>query len=1760
MDELKRYLIHLPQSLGFREDRKIKVNLYKALYYAITGDGKYLDLLFSGIPQEEIVALEGYLWPQKLNRTRPFYNYVASAKYTHPQGQTCGRILEENEPVYRCADCGYDDTCVICVHCFNREDHIDHNVSVYISRGDSGGMCDCGDETAFLRKLNCACQNTNEDLQELSLEFKDLMRKTLTVVLNYILDVTNFSINTLPLIHKNINNRGDLKITSKQISDFSSLPSDVYGAKDENSDDIWYLVLWNDENHDYLEAETGIRAATGVTDERAKEIANEINTNGRAVLKVAKVYTDLLKGQKLAEADGLVATIMTARDYMREVIVLNMFNWLADITSFPGNSSFREESKSLLAELLLEPNFEFSKIFPAEFFQTNNLDIKREFFRNGLLYNGEILNLALTKLKPGVSTSSLMKSCHDLFRPAFEDNIARSRIQYLLTFEIRFVSLIRKKFNKAILPIFFTDPITKATFCEQYTDIFPIALTILALSDREEQLASATDVSIQLFTCPRSNKWIVSSGKLGNILGPLSTLIEDYSSRVNSSGYPNLIDIIVDIRSKREKSSIQKTITDTVDSLNRIISKNDDENILNLFLTHDNLVLFLNFQKYFQGSSPIKRKYGDHVERELLEDFYTFLQRSLPVLSIVQNVSKVKDLNAIQAVKAVGLILEFLSLRKLRCSAPGIAEFRVSKESVSYINPLNSFLSYILQKCGFDAVKDVFNKTKVPFMYVSDFSLRSIVLASQVKIGFWIRNGVTVSRQASYYTDTMADISYYRDFFLNQVASIVDNPLVTLLNFLDRWELLQWYAGDVHDNKTVYEERFSFICEQFVLFIYNLITDRFYFDNDLSKEGTIYRVKKAICYALCEEPKSYTSLKVELGRTATILPEFDDLLYECADYNGPTGLYDFGVYRLKPHLYEKLDPLSLHLDSSSYLSVSESLIMNIAKNKKIDERLVVLTPEFYLCKSSYVNEKIGEITRTKEFAKLVYKLLQVALNLQDELFLPHLLHLIHAVIIDDEMVNGPGHLADYFVSIPISDLLLSIAESTMSTHIVLKADYLLDQFVKRDTRIMDSLVDCFGEEHVQSYKKRKIGLFETEAEKWKRMAEDRKAKVMRKFAKQRQKFMQQNDVQDVEADVAVDEPETNLRKCVACGESESLNQLFGLLLCRTKSSIFWKVPHHGTQYLLLAFSDLDARAQPDVGKIYPPGYPYQHMMKDKNSKITATVASSCAHGMHYKCYMRAKTQFKSFPCPLCHNLHDSFIPSFMLDKNIPVNQEYLRSEPQVTKYNRIIASYGGDKNDQLSKALINQGHLTSEDFEHEFVELNFKSDLDSQSASEKFLELTILIADTIRANEIASRLEGTKSLSNFVEAFPTASKALLRSMMQTRIYLHRCGAKLLGENLETVMADLVKRTWDPSRSLDGLFNEVVVLFFQTNESLRTCIRLGFVKLVAVTAFSLCHNFTNVLNGTLLNCHHLDESLIRNLNRFVDQFIYNDEDSQPRTYSPNFFGNLFYAIERISLPFLRQCVIFYDLLTCETIGQNEFRSLDSFVHLKSAIESQIYKDSSDELCKFLDIPTLSCLFLGVALKDNFFDFEVGILDVHFNAKIPSQMEHGVLNLQYPGVIRLIDLPDDYSDCITDPQYKTTTGVDSICLQCGTYLDSISHVTHISKCSFMPIYFSPGSNTLNVVIHIADNPFEFKIPAPYLTIHGEVKRDRLPGKASLNHYRYEYLNKLWLSQGLFGFITRTLFGMRENRGPVPVPTEIGQEVDFGDESDDDFGMWE
>lgn len=1767
MDSLKQYIIKLPQQLSYKDAQVVKLNVFKALYWAVSGEGDFFDELFNGVPEEQIRELRNYLWKLFAKSDRkPFYANVNSGDYSHPKEQICGYRFKEGDAVYRCEECCYDETCVICSFCFNKNDHINHNVSFYNASSSNEGMCDCGDEAAFLNTLNCGCQKPSN----VEPNFRQVIHDVLDFSLQYCLDVANFSIGTLPFIHENLNNGGPIKLHTEQLSDFGSLPVDQYKCVDENTAESWYLVLWNDENHNYDEARAAIRSATGVSKDEAQRLARLISSSGRAVLKEDKKPQLLLSPQKLAEADGLVATILSRRDYVREMIVGAIFSWICEVTSFNGNSAFREECKRQLAAILLESNFQFSKTLSSQAFRQGLFDLRKESFKSGLVIDGVLEDNFPTMLS-GESTFVLDGKIEDVFEEDPNRNKMRSRLQYLLMFEIRFPLRIRKLLTRIILTLLGGDRHLKEEFARQYCQVYPQHLIISALSDREENLSCMDQIRVQLFTCPITNEMILFEGHLPQFLIPLSWLIENHAAKLNpASGFLNLTNIIHDLRSKREKSSIQRAIFSAINDITHILGKNRSQNLLNTVVTSDSIYSLLSFVKYFQGAFPITRKLGDHVSQEQVNEHLLFLETAVPIYYIMKCASLAESPEVDAVVTTLRFILNIMHAHeeKRKSSLLTSDGFKVSSHAVSFINPMNSFVSFLAQHCSLTLLPGLLKDEYESLISLADFSLRSIVLASQVKIGLWIRNGATVSRQATYYSEgstrealhfrtliptsairPLGDLAYHRDLHIIQLALMCGQSTRAFELLVKRWELQEWFSNKITFHSTVYEERIDYLCEQFVKILYLLFTDRTLLRVMLPEDNSKYTVEK-IAYALCGKPKSFTDLVSEIHEQTSDISQFEEQLLSCASLQSPTGINDSGVYRLKPEFFERLDPMSSNLDASQFETINASLLKNLARIRGVKEDSIIITPCIKRAHSVSIDQLILDFFCTNKMAKLIYKLLLEAINSDKETYILQLLHLLHAILVDIDASGRRSQYLESFIDIPVCDLLLTIAESTMSKPIVAKADYLLFQLVESDARVTKSLLDCFGETYFENFKKRRSESSFSQNEKRKGTAEKRKSKILKKLAKQQRSFQAQNDFAQSDSESKNSRNRIRLRSCVICGEQEGFDKLFGVLLCTSLNSVFWKLPAFDDEFSMLAFLDFDSDLPRVPGHVYSRGYPFERMKeKGLENIISGSVATSCCHGIHFECYSRQRGHAQVVPCLLCHNFHDSFLPSFL---------------PPLNNLSGDILKGGSLSNDSSTRSNIsNVARSIIDDiyWKNDAMPLKrlagaiFRNHKEANVDVQRAIRLSRLIANTIRANEISTRVDGNNAYCNYLEQILNQTRMTLLSLMQLRCYL-----ALFLQHYHLPQSETSGEAGYAGES--SIFNTTIIRFFEGESSALHLIKEGVSKLITLLIPELVNDIRNNHHFLMMksgNINPVSRSEAAAYASYIKKYLTQlwtevCDGGLDLQVLASFLNN---ALQRIVLTYLRQCSIFWDILTGTQTDSHVFASCQAINELKSSLKTKEGLDSLGPLLAFFKLPTLM-EFVQDMISENPGDKTLHQLVQKYTCtKYFEERENLGTLIDFPGRISLIEIPNDFNLCVIDPIYNGRRPIlESICLSCGTYLDRKKLLLHSLLCCLMPVFFTPSKNYFEVFVQLASTTIEVRIPMPYLTTHGEVKRPGVFGKAHLNYSRYNHLNKLWLNQEIYGFVTRSLFDGAGPRIIRPDAELFNNEIFEGSDSEGEF----
>lgn len=164
---------------------------------------------------------------------------------------------------------------------------------------------------------------------------------------------------------------------------------------------------------------------------------------------------------------------------------------------------------------------------------------------------------------------------------------------------------------------------------------------------------------------------------------------------------------------------------------------------------------------------------------------------------------------------------------------PGKLGYRVSQYHVSFHIPLQRVISkFFKYAClsGLD-VSDALRylKYEAPPIFVNsiaDFPLRCLSLISQVSVGMWKRNGISVSNVAYNYNRPIFSKTFrYADLHSIQIAMVVLGEDSVLALALDRFELLNFLEAD-SDLSLTSEQYVEFkgpLLAEFLKFLSNLI-------------------------------------------------------------------------------------------------------------------------------------------------------------------------------------------------------------------------------------------------------------------------------------------------------------------------------------------------------------------------------------------------------------------------------------------------------------------------------------------------------------------------------------------------------------------------------------------------------------------------------------------------------------------------------------------------------------------------------------------------------------------------------------------------------------------------------------------------------------------------------------------------------------------------------------------------------------------------
>ncbi|KID60163.1 E3 ubiquitin-protein ligase ubr11, partial [Metarhizium hybridum] len=319
--QLCQLLADLPARFCNRYDEDAARELLTSLFWSLAGGNQdYMRLLFpEGKPSDSL----------KLGDAQ---GAVEGAEYTEAaRGKRCGHIFKPGEATYMCRTCGTDETCCLCVRCYDSTDHTGHMVRIQMSVGNSG-CCDCGDDEAWKTPLFCTIHSDMKSGQAkgkgkeavgLPDDLLNSLRMTIGRVFDYICDVISCSPEQL--------RQTKTKESILKDEEASRLTSVYYGPETTFCDEF-ALILWNDEKHTVQEVQDQIARACRKTRREAAKDAWETDAVGRSILIYLNDIDMLLQMAKIMEAIRVTVTIRSARDTFREQMCGTLVEWLSDIS------------------------------------------------------------------------------------------------------------------------------------------------------------------------------------------------------------------------------------------------------------------------------------------------------------------------------------------------------------------------------------------------------------------------------------------------------------------------------------------------------------------------------------------------------------------------------------------------------------------------------------------------------------------------------------------------------------------------------------------------------------------------------------------------------------------------------------------------------------------------------------------------------------------------------------------------------------------------------------------------------------------------------------------------------------------------------------------------------------------------------------------------------------------------------------------------------------------------------------------------------------------------------------------------------------------------------------------------------------------------------------------------------------------------------------------------------------------------------------
>ncbi|KAK0554585.1 E3 ubiquitin-protein ligase ubr1 [Tilletia horrida] len=973
----------LPSSIG--------TSIESALLHLQSCDWKLSEAQKRAIEQERIASDKGKqpLRPfDQQHHAEPDPSLELGPEYgPDRKGMPCGHVFAKGEAIYRCRDCGLDDTVVQCAPCFNSSIHVKENHDVVFSLCEKlGGCCDCGDDEAWTSPVKCQYHSHDEDpststsakaqtsptngtdadvemdesnqnddsadrnsdsgstdptstIRGLFGSLQPLLDRcppdVASAVSKHVGEVLDFILDALEHAPDEMLGNVPPGEADQRILDLPTLrsPSDVENPR------LYSLVLWNDETHTFSEVISKVmevtRNSTRLNKHQARGVADGVDAHGRQVIRTSASLNELtIMARKLTMTgrEELAVSIRPAYDIFAEDVAGLLLDHIFDLANA---TIFVPPVKSSIAD-------------PANLASEDKLESAASTFR--ALLTAQFL-IPWNPPKP----INQGRMSQDFFNTA-----DLRRLDGIFLLDNKMWKEARKCCQSILLALTTLKEIRRE-IAFRFAQVYAKLCETFILKDREPE-QTMYFLAVQLFTVPSiALELVTKHGFLEKMLQIMQVVCTMEMPKKVEDRYFVLPPVPIEPGSSETQFAIpggQRCLhlfyhlryLITPDSVQRYIVKDPKH-----------LQDFISFLLLFNAVTPDKRATDLHVEYESQVWFLVFQVMSrlggfthlfasayahgdfiALVLAINATVQRVLEANIHLAAKDVNLIRD----SETRGSDPAyhdvdfagqqwrVLRFRVDCQPVSFHHPIHWLLaglfrhSKLLSKENLEAygLKDVSEILSKVFETDAILAVMDFPLRVYVKIT-QVRSGLWVRNGHAIRQQAF----HYREVSMRDTT--YDQDLFLLQCGLILLDQEQWLVTimDRFDIVDFFRGEFKhrILDGAQLLFIveeFLLLLIGLFSEPSKAAEWEIeQQLRREVVHALALGQGTFTEVTRLIAERLTEDRMFERILNQVSNFRAPDGTNDFGIYELKDEYYDEVQPFFFHYSRNQREKVEEAL-------------------------------------------------------------------------------------------------------------------------------------------------------------------------------------------------------------------------------------------------------------------------------------------------------------------------------------------------------------------------------------------------------------------------------------------------------------------------------------------------------------------------------------------------------------------------------------------------------------------------------------------------------------------------------------------------------------------------------------------------------------------------------------------------------------------------------------------------------------------